>query len=279
MVDVSAIAPNVSLGADGIWRAVTREEVSYPADGNQACFQVEDSSFWFNHRNACIAAAAKGFPPPNREPIFDIGGGNGFVSLGLAKAGFETVLVEPGETGALNAKRRGVETVICATTSTAGFRASTLGAIGLFDVIEHIEDDLAFLRSMRNLLKPGGRLYATVPAYPLLWSGEDPAAGHFRRYTGKSIGAVVQRAGFTLEYLTHIFRPLPLPILLFRSLPYRLGLGRASDGAQDPARDHSPGDGKAAGLLDWLLRGEVRNIDAKRAMPFGGSCLLVASAA
>jgi hypothetical protein len=132
---------------------------------------------------------------------------------------------------------------------------------------------------MRDLLKPGGRLYATVPAYPLLWSGEDPAAGHFRRYTGKSIGAVVQRAGFTLEYLTHIFRPLPLPILLFRALPYRLGLGRAPGGAPDLAKDHSPGNGKAAGLVDWLLRSEVRNIDAKRAMSFGGSCLLVASAA
>jgi SAM-dependent methyltransferase len=279
MVDVSAIAPSLALAADGIWRAAAHETVSYPAEGHQACFQVEDTSFWFNHRNACIAAAVKGFPPPHREPIFDIGGGNGFVSLGLAKAGFETVLVEPGEPGAANAKRRGVETVICATTSTAGFRASTLGAIGLFDVIEHIEDDLAFLHSMRNLLKPGGRLYVTVPAYPLLWSGEDPAAGHFRRYTGQSIGAVVQRAGFTLEYLTHIFRPLPLPILLFRALPYRLGLGRASGGAPGLAKDHSPGNGKAAGLVDWLLRSEVRNIDAKRAMSFGGSCLLVASAA
>lgn len=275
MVDVSAIAPNVALGPDGIWRAVTREDVSYPPDGNQACFQLEDSSFWFNHRNACIAAAAKGFPPPNRDPIFDIGGGNGFVSLGLANAGFETVLVEPGEPGALNGKRRGLETVICATTSTAGFRSSTLGAVGLFDVIEHIGDDLVFLRSIRSLLKAGGRLYATVPAYPLLWSSEDHAAGHFRRYTGKSIGTVVERAGFRLEYLTHIFRPLPLPIFLFRALPYRLGLSRASAGAAA----HSPGNGKAAGLLDRLLRSEVRNIESKRAMSFGGSCLLVASAA
>ena len=279
MVDVSAIAPNLALAADGIWRTTAHETVSYPAGGHQACFQVEDSSFWFNHRNACIAAAAKGFPPPNREPIFDIGGGNGFVSLGLAKAGFETVLVEPGEPGALNGKRRGIETVICATTSTAGFRASTLGAIGLFDVIEHVGDDLAFLRSMRNLLKPGGRLYATVPAYPLLWSGEDPAAGHFRRYTGKSIGSVVERAGFTLEYLTHIFRPLPVPILLFRALPYRLGLGGATGDAGELASAHNAGKGKAADLLDWLLRSEVRNIDSKRAMSFGGSCLLVASAA
>lgn len=279
MVDVSAIARHVVLGSDGIWRAPTHEDVSYPSDGNQACFQVEDSSFWFKHRNACIAAAVKGFPPPNREPIFDIGGGNGFVSLGLANAGFETVLVEPGELGALNGKKRGIATVICATTTTAGFRSSTLGAVGLFDVIEHAEDDLAFLRSIRDLLKAGGRLYATVPAYSPLWSSEDHHAGHFRRYTCKSIGAVVEHAGLTLEYLTYIFRPLPLPIFLLRALPHRLGLSAAPDDAKDLAKVHSPSTGRAQALMDRLLRGELKNIDSKRAMSFGGSCLVVARAA
>jgi SAM-dependent methyltransferase len=172
MFDPSRFADSLALGTDGIWYCPNRE-VSYPVDGNQACFQIEESSFWFNHRNACIAAAVQQFPPHENGPIFDIGGGNGFVSLGLMRAGFESILVEPGPSGASNGKARGVPTVICATTSGAGFKRSSLPAIGLFDVIEHIDNDLDFLKSMRKLLQPSGRLYATVPAYSALWSLED----------------------------------------------------------------------------------------------------------
>ena len=90
------------------------------------------------------------------------------VSLALARAGFDIALVEPGCTGAANAKRRGLETVICATADTAEFKPHSLSAIGLFDVVEHIEDDFSFLRSLRGLMKEKGRLYITVPAYSFL---------------------------------------------------------------------------------------------------------------
>src|SRR4051794_24224669 len=181
MFDVSTIARDCRLGPDGIWYPSSgRDVVSYPADGNEAAYLVEDVSWWFRHRNACIAAAVSKFPPPEGEPIFDIGGGNGFVSVGLNRAGFEVVLVEPGPVGAANAKARGVPVVICATPASAGLPAAAIGAVGLFDVIEHIEDDLAFLYSTRALMKDNGRLYATVPAYRALWSEEDRLVGHFR---------------------------------------------------------------------------------------------------
>ena len=71
--------------------------------------------------------------------IVDIGGGNGFVAGKLVQAGFPTVVVEPGETGARNAARRGVTTVICATLEAAHFRAASVPAACVFDVLEHIE--------------------------------------------------------------------------------------------------------------------------------------------
>lgn len=279
MFDISRFASSLSLGADGIWYGAAHVPVSYPPDGHQACFQLEESSFWFRHRNACIAAAVQNFPPRNHGPIFDIGGGNGFVSLGLIQAGFETVLVEPGPDGASNAKRRGVQHVICASSDAAGFAPASLDAVGLFDVIEHIPNDLPFLESMRRLLPEGGRLYATVPAYAALWSAEDDSAGHFRRYTLPSITAVMTKAGFSVEYATYIFRPLPLPILVLRALPYRLGLKQAGPTDQRrAARDHTAPAGAAASVFGRVLQREVRNVEQKRRMHFGGSCLLVANA-
>src|SRR5438046_2339206 len=76
----------------GVWVATAHGDVSYPDEGNAACAAIEDTSFWFRHRNRVIAAAVRRFPPL-AGPIFDIGGGNGYVSLGLQRAGYSTVLV------------------------------------------------------------------------------------------------------------------------------------------------------------------------------------------
>ena len=279
MADLSTIALACTLGQDDIWRTAVQESVSYPSNGSEVCFQVEEDSFWFRHRNACIEAAALLFPPPPGEPIFDVGGGNGFVSLGLLKAGFEVVLVEPSAAGAAHAKRRGLTNVVCGTTAAAGFPQGSLGAVGLFDVVEHIEEDLEFLRSIRALMKRGGRLYLTVPAYQSLWSEEDEIAGHFRRYRLSSISRLLVQAGFELAYSTYIFRPLLAPIFFMRALPYRL---RGRRGAQADAsacrRDHVQRDGIAKGWLNTMLDAEVGRIAAGRSMSAGGSCLVVASA-
>ena len=166
MTDIEQISTALKLGENGIWYSPENESVSYPSEGNDRCFAVEDHSFWFRHRNGCIVSAVRAFPPVNHGAIYDIGGGNGFVTRGIAEAGFDVALVEPGAEGCVNAKQRGIENVICATTATAGFRPGALPAVGLFDVIEHMEDDLAFLQSINALMQSGGHLYATVKGTP-----------------------------------------------------------------------------------------------------------------
>lgn len=181
MIDLSSITTGLEPGDDGIWHCGESRNVPYPQDGNKACFDIEDRSFWFKHRNRCILSAIKLYPPGDGEPIFDIGGGNGFVSLALAHAGFDVVMIDAGPTGAMNAKRRGVENVVCGNIESIQFKPNSLSAVGLFDVIEHIEDDMALLQTLKHLMKQHARLYITVPAYAFLWSSEDVSAGHFRR--------------------------------------------------------------------------------------------------
>ncbi len=271
---VSEVSSSVTLGADGIWRAPRTETVSYPDDGHDKCAEVEDASFWFRHRNRCIVAALQRHPPAGA--LFDIGGGNGVVAAALIANGFDAVLVEPGARGALNAKRRGVGCVICATTETAEFNDLSLPAIGLFDVIEHIEDHTQFANRMHQLLVPKGHLYLTVPAYPALWSHEDVAAGHARRHTRASITGLLRRSGFEIDYATYFFRPLPVPVLLRRALPYRLGLVSAVATDAVMARDHAVRGGLLTSVLDRLLACEAQNIRLGRPMSFGASCLVVA---
>lgn len=275
-MDINSISAGLRMAEDGIWYSSDDKNISYPSDGNELCFEVEDSSFWFRHRNNCIASVVKSFPPEGEGTIFDIGGGNGFVSAGLAAAGFNSVLVEPGRDGARNAKNRGVNTVICATMDTEIFKEDSLPAVGLFDVIEHIEDDLSFLKSIKRLMKTGGRLYATVPAYRTLWSSEDKLSGHFRRYTLTEITNRLESAGFEVEFSSYIFRFLPIPTFFLRALPYKVGIRKVERKVKTKRRDHAAGGGFIAKLFQLILQPEISNLDARAAMRFGGSCLIVA---
>jgi len=246
--------------------------ISYPADGNAICFQVEDNSFWFRHRNRCIVEAVTQFPPSGH--ILDIGGGNGWVARALIDAGFRTVLLEPGREGAENARRhRRIPEVINATLEDAGFASASVPAAGLFDVLEHIDDDAGFLRTVADLLEPGGYVYLTVPAHNWLWSLADVDARHFRRYTTDQLRERFERAGFAVQYVTYFFEALVPPVFLLRTLPYAVGLrGRRGD----PHTEHTGGSPRVSAYIERLLSREVDVIAKRRTLTTGTSCLLVA---
>lgn len=273
MSDVRQFAPELVESADGIWRAPQHSEISYPQEGNLNCLALEADSFWFEHRSRCIQAVMARYAPAG--PVFDIGGGNGYVSVGLNRAGIETVLVEPGADGARNARRRGVQTVVCATLQDAGFLAGSLPAAGLFDVLEHIDDQDAFLRDLADRLSPGGRVYLTVPAYRWLWSADDDYAGHYRRYTLAGIQRVLRAAGLRMEFGSYIFGILPAPIFLMRVIPTRLGI-RKQNAWDSYQKEHSRRSGWAGSVLNSVLRVEYAWLRRGRALPIGGSCLVVA---
>ena len=259
----------------GIWVANVADaaDISYPADHDAACFRVEDGSFWFAHRNRCIIAAVKRFRPDGF--ILDVGGGNGFVAHGLIDAGFETALLEPGGAAAHNAKRgRRVPTVINATIDEAAIRRGSVPNVGLFDVLEHIDDDRLFVRRLYDIIRPGGFLYLTVPAFNWLWSISDVDAMHYRRYTRRTLTDVL--AGrFEVLYSTYLFQRLVPFSMLLRALPYRLGLARPRPG-EAYERDHAVERKRLAGVLGWMLDFEVTTIDAGKSLPTGSSLLVVA---
>ena len=257
---------------EGFWSAATSGELSYPESGHASCLQIEDESFWFAHRNKCIGAVTKRFPPTGT--FADVGGGNGFVSMELMSQGIDLVLVEPGATGARNAWERGVRPVVCARLAEAGIAPSSLGGVGLFDVVEHIEDHVAFLEEVRSYLKPGGRVYLTVPAMNFLWSNEDDEAGHFRRYSFRTLRAALETANLEIEYVSGMFAWLPLPVFLMRSIPSLLGKRRTAPAVAN--NEHRLPPNIVGQSLQRLLTLELRRIEAGKRVPIGGSILAVA---
>jgi SAM-dependent methyltransferase len=273
--DITTYSSFVSIGDNGIYYADSSEKVSYPDDGNNNSLEFEENSFWFSHRNNCITQMINNYPPTKNGFIFDVGGGNGFVSKGLLDAGFDVVLVEPGLYGAMNAKNRGIKNVICATTHTAKFQSGTIHSIGVFDVVEHIEDDIGFLKHLYELLVPGGILYLTVPAYQFLWSQDDIHAGHFRRYSLAQIKEILLKSGFKISYSTYIFVFLPFFVFFFRTLRFYLKLNNNScDDNTRHKKDHSYRLGIVGKLLNFFMNFELNRIESKNSIFLGGSCML-----
>ena len=74
-------------------------------------------------------------------------------------------------------------------------------AVVSYNVLEHIEDHVGALRSMRELVRPGGAVVLIVPAFQFAMSPADIATGHVRRYTKKSMRAALTEAGLEVERL------------------------------------------------------------------------------
>lgn len=270
---VPDVAPGLEERRPGLWVSPSSAAVSYPESGSREYREVEDRSFWFRHRNRCIVELFRRHPPAGA--VFDIGGGNGVVAAALAAAGFDMVVVEPSMDGALGALERGLRPVICSTAAEARFRPATLPAVSLFDVVEHIADDIGFLRDLHRVLRQGGLVYATVPAYQGLWSAEDEYAGHHRRYTMGSLRETLTAAGFEVVYATYFFTVLPFAILPFRTVPSLFGRRRH----RPPATEHLPGGPVLTSLIVKMLSFELAAIRRGVTLPMGGSCLVVARAA
>jgi 2-polyprenyl-3-methyl-5-hydroxy-6-metoxy-1,4-benzoquinol methylase len=273
-MELEEIANNIKKGSKGIYYSKSESDVSYPDKGNDHCMQIEEDSFWFKHRNDIISVSVK--KHSSDKVFFDIGGGNGFVAKRLQDDLISTVLVEPGKLGAINSHKRGIKNILCSTLEDAGFLDNSVDTVGLFDVVEHIKDDISFLTNINKYMKNDGYLYITVPAFNFLWSNEDNDAGHFKRYTTTEINKVLKKSGFKIVQSTYIFSILPIPVFLFRSIPSRLGLNKNSSKLEKHQNEHKQKKGLVNNILQRIWKWELSRVENDKKIRIGGSCFVIA---
>jgi len=254
---------------EGIWTSEKEEKISYRTEGNSFINEVEEDSFWFEHRNKCVFKVMEIYPC---GWLLDIGGGNGLIASQLLKKGIETILLEPGISGVLNAKARGVKHIIHGPFHRTLVNPNTISSVGLFDVLEHIEDDESFVKEIYNCLESGGRLYLTVPAFNILWSNSDKEVGHYRRYSLKELIYLLSKNGFKIEYASYIFWFLPIFIFLFRKVfTFKETLRKKKRNTEHVKNRY------LRYLVLLALRIEVKLISIKKSVLIGSSCLIVAT--
>jgi len=119
-----------------------------------------------------------------RAPFLEIGCGRGDVSAHLARKGWVGTAIDFSDSAIAEAA------ATLAPFPNVAVRKQDLAEVTgsyacviLWDVLEHIDDDLGALRAIEKLLLPGGQLLVAVPSNPREWRWDDDFYGHFRRYT------------------------------------------------------------------------------------------------
>ena len=225
--------------AQAIWYTDRNVTNSFPASGVDVFDQVDESSFWFAHRNHMIEKLIQRHGLT--ESFLEVGSGSGVVAAYLAEQGIPVGAVEPIASGAIRAAERGVTVSFCGDLASLDLPANSVPAVGMFDVIEHIDEPRDLLAEANRILRPGGSLLVTVPAHQWLWSDFDEWNGHFRRYSKRQLHDELATAGFEVVENSYFFLPLLLPAALSRLVLSRLRPTRSKEEIEeDLAADLAP---------------------------------------
>lgn len=177
-------------------------------------FRLEETHFWFQHRNEIVLWAYEKFFPDSRS-FFELGCGTGFVLSAIEKK-FPEVKIYGGEIhtkGLSFAQRRVTKAAFFQLDARNIPFEEEFDVIGAFDMLEHFQEDEGAIRQIYKATKTGGGILLTVPQHPFLWSSFDEFFHHVRRYTSKELKSKIEGAGFKIVWISS-FMSLPLPFLI-----------------------------------------------------------------
>jgi ubiquinone/menaquinone biosynthesis C-methylase UbiE len=154
--------------------------------------------------------------------VLDVGCGTGALLESLAARSREIHGVDVSPDALRFCARRGLTCVALADALAVPFPSGHFDVITAIGIIEHLDDEAAFLAEMRRLLRPGGVLILLTSSFPWLWSMHDVANRHRRRYYLRPLRAAIEAAGFSTRRLSHLnfllFPALAAALLLHRRL-------------------------------------------------------------
>jgi len=182
-------------------------------------YRFEDRYWWFIARRRLIASLISDRHAKDGSlKILDIGCGTGAMLDELAPFGQVTGADFAVEALAFCRQRSDKYPLTRADARRLPFASNTFDVVTAMDIIEHIDNDKAASAEIFRVLKPGGQVYITVPAYQSLWSEHDEALHHHRRYTSPMMRDLLQRVGFRVDKLSYTVSALLPGVWLYRKV-------------------------------------------------------------
>jgi SAM-dependent methyltransferase len=230
--------------------------------------EAEATHWWFVGRRRLFAREIARTGLPSSSRVLDIGTSTGANLRLLRDLDFHAVEgLDFSEEAIRYCQEKGLGRVRLGDVCDMPFADGSFDLLLATDIIEHVDDDLAALREITRVLRPGGKVLITVPAFPMLWGLQDRIGQHKRRYRMRQLVDRVTRAGLTIDVRYHFNFLLFAPIWLGRRL-----IDLAQPDIQNEAQINSP-------LLNRVMS-LIFSVDIAVApvlhVPFGVSILMVA---
>ena len=194
-------------------------------------FRIEQSHWWYTGRRKILTSFVEDIcrrVTDRRPRILDVGCGTGANLLMLSRFG-DAEGVDVSEDALAFCRERGLANVKLGAAEELPYDDGTFDLVTALDVVEHLDDDLAGLREMRRVLRPGGRVLLFVPTFMFLWGLQDDVSNHRRRYRMPELQRVLERAGFEVERTTYANITFFMPILAMRKLMRLTGIKAESE--------------------------------------------------
>jgi trans-aconitate methyltransferase len=247
------------------------EKVGFDPGHFATLAKAEGRNFWFRARNRLIVWSVAKFAP-QAQNFLEIGCGTGFVLQAVA-ARFPQMEIHGSELfpeGLPFAARRVPNANLSVLDAKNLTCSQEFDAIGAFDVIEHIDDDLLVLRNLHKALVPGGTVFINVPQHAFLWSHSDEIACHYRRYDRRDLFEKLQQAGFKVVFATS-FVALLLPVMLASRI-WQKHVDQSKSVLSELEIS-----GPANFVLEQILQLELLLVSCGVRFPMGGSLFVVAN--
>jgi SAM-dependent methyltransferase len=240
----------------------------YP-DEYRVMFEIEDDYWWYRGLRELIKNLLAQYAPPgsSHPRILDVGCGTG-ANLKLLQSYGNAIGVDISEQAIGFCRARGIpeNQMFLASAMDLPFPESRFDLAVSFEVLCNLQDDVAALREVARVLKPGAPFIVGLPAYQWLWSTHDVAVGHQRRYDARELRKKLSAAGFEIERVTYANAML-FPLIAAVRLLNRQ--------AKEVHSDLVPLPRMINALLTILFVAEMRTV-SRLNLPFGVTLISVA---
>ncbi|WP_375396424.1 class I SAM-dependent methyltransferase [uncultured Sphingomonas sp.] len=196
--------------------------------------QHDSTHWWYRARRDILAdyLTREGQLPADAR-ILEIGCGTGHNLPMLARFGrVDAIEIDP-QARAIAGERLGRGVGASPLPALPDVPRGAYDLVAVLDVIEHVEDDVAALKAMKECLTPGGKILIAVPAHQWMWSAHDVVNHHHRRYSKASLAGAIRDAGLAPRKLGY-FNSLLFPLAATARLVGRLAGRDDSDDAPPP---------------------------------------------
>ncbi|MGA2498766.1 MAG: class I SAM-dependent methyltransferase [Tepidisphaeraceae bacterium] len=171
-------------------------------------YVLEERHWWFAARRAIVSDLLPRYlrPPPSGRPaVADLGCGCGLLTQALGtRYNFDCVGMDASEHSVRLCARRGLRVERGFLPGSVPLPRDRFDAVLMLDVLEHLDEDRESAAVAASLLRVGGILVCTVPAYKWLWSPRDVHHEHRRRYSAQEFRRLFELPNLKIELFSHM---------------------------------------------------------------------------